>query len=416
MAGTIPRAVLEFVSSEVNGLSADAQARVLAVLESITWTPENIAACREIVIQALTAIMPTYTDAAARAGADLYDAVREAAVGEAVGAVAVSGYDPNATAGAIRAFVQDIVDGKPAEQFNARVLDRVDRDIRRAENVSVAENAAHDPLKPKYARVPTGAETCEFCLMLASRDFSYTSREAASHAHPQCDCRVVQGYKGMDVEGYDPKAYLEIWRKSVELKDSGVPQSQREAILSAMRDRLIPQYAADPSELAGIYQRGLNSAWAEFKRVGKTPDGFDSTVGAFLTDMGEASGASFSAEFKARPDGNEMWAATRLARVCESLRFRYASTERRSPDFIIDGAIVELKTPDSSRKITKRLLGIPDQFSAFPDEPVIGALSTLHLDMETSEVVAIVQRFVDDGTLDKAFVIPRDDDPIAVKR
>ena len=206
MATEIPRRVLEYVSQEVNALSADAQARVLRVLESIEWTPENVAACRDLVVQALEAVMPTYTDAAAQAGADLYDAVRESAVGEAMGARAISGYEPDATDGAVRAFVQDIVNGKPVEAFNAKVLDRVDRDIRRAENVSVAENAARDPLKPRYARVPSGSETCGFCLMLASRGFAYTSAEAASHAHSQCDCRVLQGYDGMEVEGYDPDA------------------------------------------------------------------------------------------------------------------------------------------------------------------------------------------------------------------
>ena len=202
----VPRRVLEYVSGQVNALSDDAQSRVLSVLESIEWTPENVAECRELLVQALTTVMPAYTDAAAQAGADLYDAVRESSVGERMGATALSGYEPDATEGAVRAFVQDIVDGKPVEQFNRKVLERVDYDIRRAENVSVADNVALDPLKPKYARVPSGSETCNFCLMLASRGFAYTSRDAASHAHPECDCRVVQGYDGMEVEGYDPDA------------------------------------------------------------------------------------------------------------------------------------------------------------------------------------------------------------------
>lgn len=208
----VPRAVLDYVTRQVNALSADAQARVLRVLESIEWTPGNVAECRELLVQALASVMPTYTDASAQAGADMYDAVRASQVGEALGATAASGYEPEATDGAVRAFVQDIVDGKPVEAFNAKVLDRVDRDIKRAANVSVAENAARDPLKPRYARVPTGAETCSFCLMLASRGFVYTSREAASHAHANCDCRVVPGFPGTEVEGYDPDAFLAEWR------------------------------------------------------------------------------------------------------------------------------------------------------------------------------------------------------------
>lgn len=203
---SVPRSALEYLTSQVNATSAEAQAAVRRVLESIEWTPENVADCRAIVVEALRMVLPGFTDASAQASADFYDAVRELQVGEAMGATAVSGYDPDATEGAVRAFVQDIVDGKPVEQFNRKVADRVDYEIKRAANVSAAENAARDPLRPRYARVPTGAETCAFCLMLASRGFVYTSAEAASHAHPSCDCRVIPGFPGMEVEGYDPDA------------------------------------------------------------------------------------------------------------------------------------------------------------------------------------------------------------------
>lgn len=406
---TVPRRVLEYVSWQVNALSADAKARVLRVLESIEWTPDNVAQCREAVVQVLAAAMPTYTDAAAQAGADLYDAVREAAVGEAMGAAAISGYEPDATEGAVRAFVQDIVDGGPVELFNRKVLDRVDYEIRRSENASVAANAALDPLEPRFARVPTGAETCEFCLMLASRGFAYTSAASAGrgdpdHYHPNCDCRVVQGYDGMDVEGYDPEAYGELWDRSRELRESGVPAAQREAVLAAMRDRLIPHYSAPAADLAGLYQRGIDSAWREFKRAGKTRDGYDSTMGAFLADIGDACGADLSAEFMARPDGNELWAAARLARRYRSIRFRYAASDTKNPDFLLDGELAELKTPESMKKVRRRTKGIPEQFAPYPDEPVFGVVSTLYSG-EPLEVLRRVRPFVEDGTLDKAVVI-----------
>lgn len=185
---TIPRAVLDVVSAQVNALSADAQEKLMRVLSRIEWTPDNIAECRAIVVEAMQAVMPGYTALAAQASADLYDAVREASVGEALGAVAESGYRPEATDGAIRAGVQKIVDGKAVEAFNDYVLQRADYEIRRAANYCVTANGARDPLKPKYARVPTGAETCDFCLMLASRGFVYhsTSSAAVDHTHASC--------------------------------------------------------------------------------------------------------------------------------------------------------------------------------------------------------------------------------------
>lgn len=202
----IPRSVLDYASGQVNALSADAQARVLKVLESISWTPENISACRDLVLEALRSVLPGYTSMSAQAGADMYDAVREHSTGAPLGAQAISGYVQDAVDGAVRAFVQDIVDGKPVEQFNEKVLDRVDYEIRRSANVCAAVNAERDPLKPRYARVPSGGETCGFCLMLASRGFVYTSEDAAGHAHANCDCRIVPGFEGLKVEGYDPSA------------------------------------------------------------------------------------------------------------------------------------------------------------------------------------------------------------------
>lgn len=239
---TIPRAALDLVSEQVNELSADARAKVLRVLERISWTPENVARCRELVVEALETLLPTYTDAAAQASADLYDAVREASVGQRLGATAASGYDPAATDGAVRAFVQKVVDGKEIEIFNRLVLSRVDYELRRAANYCVTANGARDPLRPRYARVPTGAETCDFCLMLASRGFVYhsTSSAAVDHTHDSCDCRVVPGFPGDEVEGYDPDTIYRRWRDGIdrlaaeraERKGTTVSE-ERAAIMSA---------------------------------------------------------------------------------------------------------------------------------------------------------------------------------------
>lgn len=215
---TIPRSVLDYVTRQVNALSVDAQARVLRVLRSIEWTPDNIARCRELVVEALEMVLPTYTDAAAQASADMYDAIREASVGTPLGATAVSGYDPAATDGAVRAFVQKVVDGKAIETFDNLVLSRVDYELRRAANYCVTANGARDPLKPRYARVPTGAETCDFCLMLASRGFVYHSASSAAvdHTHESCDCRVICGFPGDEVEGYDPDSIYDRWQRQID--------------------------------------------------------------------------------------------------------------------------------------------------------------------------------------------------------
>ena len=217
---TIPRSVLNYVNGQINALSRDAQSRVLKVLAHISWTPENVAECRELVVQALESVMPEYTALAAQSTADMYDAIRVQSVGEAMGARAISGYDAAKTDGAVRAFVQKVVDGKSIEVFNDLVLQRADYELRRAANYCVTANGARDPLKPRYARVPTGAETCDFCLMLASRGFVYhsVSSAAVDHTHFACDCRVIQGYPGDEVEGYDTQEIYARWQDAVDAK------------------------------------------------------------------------------------------------------------------------------------------------------------------------------------------------------
>lgn len=243
MAATIPRAALDYVTEQVNRLSADAKARVMRVLERVDWS--DISTARALVVQALQMELASSTVLAAQASADLYDAIREASVGQRLGATAASGYDPAATDGAIRAFVQKVVDGKEIEVFNRLVLSRVDYELRRAANYCVTANGARDPLRPRYARVPTGAETCDFCLMLASRGFVYHSASSAAvdHVHENCDCRVTPGFPGDEVEGYDTQEIYGRWQAAMDAKAreraerKGTTESEeRAAIMRAYGD------------------------------------------------------------------------------------------------------------------------------------------------------------------------------------
>lgn len=407
----IPRAVLDYVTGQINALSASAQAAVLRVLESIEWTPDNVAECREAVVEALALILPAYTDSSAQASADLYDAVRLTALGEAYGASAISGYDAAATEGAVRALVQRIVDGGDVGSFNSAVLDRVDYEVKRAAGTSMIENGLADSSRTRYARVPTSAEACEFCLMLAGRGFVYLTRETAGefhHYHPGCRCRVIAGWDGMTVEGYDPDAYDALWRESVRLKELGMPVKQREAIMAAMRDNLMPQFSSSQAELADLYDIGLRSAWAEFKRLGKAADAYQNTVGAYLGEIGSVCGGRFSAEYLAKPDGDEIWGAIQLSDEYSSIRFRYADYSTSNPDFLLNGELAELKTPRSRRKVTNRLTAISSQFEPYPDERKLGIISSLHLSDDEDYIIETAQRFVDDGTLDEVIVIRSD--------
>lgn len=183
---------------------------------------ETVDDLRNQVIDIMERYCSAATDEAAAYAARFYDDARAlSAPSEAYSAEAVSGRVPEATDGAIRGIVQTIVDGHPWSTFAGKVLDRADYEIRRSANRCAIANADRDPAKPRWARVPTGSETCGFCIMLASRGYDYLRKESADHAHPNCDCRVVPRFGEGSIEGYEPEYYEDIYRRNAVSDDMG---------------------------------------------------------------------------------------------------------------------------------------------------------------------------------------------------
>lgn len=211
----IPRKYIDSYTKSLNKLSADAQKRLADDLAKINFDG-NIATIRDVLAARMEFYCGPYTDMAAIVAAEFYDGLRKFQIGAALGALAESGREPIATEKAVRAIVQGIVDGKPKETVVKKLVDRVDFEIKRSAGECVYRNGKRDPLKPRFARVPSGSETCRFCIMLASRGFVYHSKETAgegSHYHANCDCRIVPGFDGETmVAGYDPDALYDQWK------------------------------------------------------------------------------------------------------------------------------------------------------------------------------------------------------------
>lgn len=111
----------------------------------------------------------------------------------------------------------------------------------------------------RWARVPQGQETCDFCLMLASRGFVYVSEESAQgwdgHVHRGCDCIVVPGVghfedgstnsmgsswvQDTELEGYDRDAMYDLWQTWKGISEGkGSAADKRAAKLAAMQDAI----------------------------------------------------------------------------------------------------------------------------------------------------------------------------------
>lgn len=111
---------------------------------------------------------------------------------------------------------------------------------------TVARNVQLDPSKPRFGRVPTGAKTCAWCSMLASRGFVYLTRETAgvvaSDYHDDCDCQIVPEWDAgsSHIEGYDPDRLYDQYLRARDAAGSGDPKE----IAAAMR-RLFPDSFTD---------------------------------------------------------------------------------------------------------------------------------------------------------------------------
>lgn len=154
-------------------------------------------------------------ESTAMASALFYDMLREMQIGEKLGANPFTARNIEATEKAIRSVSKGESDQELIAKVLGRCIERVELEGKRAAGETVVQNAMRDPAKPKFARVPSGVEACEFCMMLASRGFMYASRKAAGesdHYHPNCRCRIVPSFGKTEIEGYDPQEYLDKWK------------------------------------------------------------------------------------------------------------------------------------------------------------------------------------------------------------
>ena len=223
----VPRSAYDGLTAAINELSDASRKLFDARLENGlnafmdadgAVPPENVAALREFVIDLLDDVGGAAAEVAYGYGAEFYDAARAAAVGSPLNATPAPPNPHAANAAAVKGMIETVSKTGQVEPFAAACSVRVDYIARKSCGGAVVACAARDPLKPRFARVPQGGETCRFCLMLASRGAVYHSKYTAGavdHYHANCDCKVVPDF-GDGIEGYDPSVYYDQYRSMLE--------------------------------------------------------------------------------------------------------------------------------------------------------------------------------------------------------
>lgn len=202
------RAELRAYAKDIDAIGDEAARQVEALIGAyVELNPDaDVAEVREFAIGAVNDVAQVTCDAASQRACEMYDS----RVGAGAPAARMVGTDAAEYVGKEAHYqARHLVDGDTAAFAHA--MGRFGRDqVHRTANRTVTWNAGRSKGQVRFARVPTGIETCEFCNMLASRGFVYWSEEKAGkfdRYHSDCRCAVIPGRFGdVEIDGYDPAA------------------------------------------------------------------------------------------------------------------------------------------------------------------------------------------------------------------
>lgn len=231
MARTLPRSFVENYTTQLHNLTDVARQRLTGALSMLNIESPNF---RTSVASLFEYHARVSAEAAAEIAAAFYRGASAYLTGVVPDVEAVSGFDPDAAYAAAYA----IEDSTASQADMSRQLgNALGYQINSAAGRAGRNCGRQDSRKPKFARVPTGTETCAWCISMAGLGFHYLSEETASHTHSGCDCRIVPSWGGSSVEGYDPDRYADFWRDANRARQSGdIPDEVKQRIDRA-RDR-----------------------------------------------------------------------------------------------------------------------------------------------------------------------------------
>lgn len=244
--------------------AADVESSVLAWCRS--HEDATVAEKREAAKLIMDGFVQGYDDVAAEFAAQWYDRRAEQGGARLEQAVTMTTYRPDSVDAVARYQAKKLAKGGDAE-FAKACGEFARNDAFRSLNETISANVGRDKDKGvRFARVPTGFETCTFCLMLASRGAVYHTRKTAGefkHFHRRCDCKIVPGF-GDDpdaelVEGVRPKELHKLYKQFREIDETeGLSAAEKDVLkrkalnLAAVRSDPSTDYRADNLDLSAL--------------------------------------------------------------------------------------------------------------------------------------------------------------------
>lgn len=198
---------------------------------------------RDFLLLSVPTLTDKYGNMAAVVAAEFYEEIRVSQIGGNYQAVLAGTVPIEKVEASVRYAARHIYDGNAllALEYLQGIIDV---NVKQPARDTIFNNARRDPARPKFARVPTGSETCAWCMMLASRGFVYANAKTAGELgqyHKNCDCQAVAEFSSHpEVEGYDPEGLYDIYQAA----RRSAASSSEEDILAEMR-RLYPDTLTD---------------------------------------------------------------------------------------------------------------------------------------------------------------------------
>ncbi|MGM7776127.1 hypothetical protein ACSVHC_08930 [Arthrobacter sp. KNU-44] len=185
-------------------------------------------AVRNALLEFVPLLVAEYGPVAESLALDYYDELRAAsgAAGVFRAAAASTGIPASAVEAKVRYLAGQLWTPDPASMLGG-LLTATDKYVKQPGRDAIAFNAKREGAR--WARVPTGAKTCSWCLVLASRDAVYLSKQSAGDRrgtgkgdgfHGDCNCAVVRIGKESDYPpGYLPDKYYTMYSDALKADD-----------------------------------------------------------------------------------------------------------------------------------------------------------------------------------------------------
>jgi hypothetical protein len=178
-------------------------------------------AVRDALLEVVPAVTREYGDLSATVAAEWYEETRAKEIGGRYSARLGATTPDDEVRGTVRWAAGELFGDNP-EGTLALLRGALQRQVMYGGRDTIARNVDFDPSRPRWARVPSGAHTCAFCSMLASRGFVYKNKQGAlmdqsgNSYHDDCHCQPVPSWDAEQahIEGYDPDALFAVYDRA----------------------------------------------------------------------------------------------------------------------------------------------------------------------------------------------------------